>query len=202
MNSSACVSPFNPSSGTAADGQIAILDARLYSTATWFGVTALSATAVVMAVGGRWGGALVFTAFASACGLFAATEMCQPRLSKLLLVVAAAINASGWAWGVFPTISGYDEVAHGFTSFTLTFILVFLACRRDGGYFRARPRLLMVVAVSVVVALGGLWEVAELAAGVVESRFNSIHDVGFDAIGAALAAPVAVWGVRRRCGIA
>ena len=202
MDSTAGASPFIPPSRTVVDGSIGALDAPLYSTAAWLGVTALSATAVVKAVAGRWGGAAVFAAFASTCGIFAATDTGQPRLSKLLLVVAAGINACGWAWGVFRVISGFDELAHGFTSFTLTFILVFIACRRGGGYFRARPGLLIVASVSVVVALGGLWEVAELAAGVVETRFNSVHDVGFDALGAALAAPVAVWGVRRRCGIA
>ena len=195
------VSPLFAPSCSATDGSITVLDARLYSTATWLGVMTLSATAVIMAVAGRWGGAVVFTTFAIACGIFAAADTCQPRLSKLLLVVAAGINASGWAWGVFPTVRGYDEFAHAFTSFTLAFILVFVACRRDDGYFRDRPVLLMVTAFSVVVALGGLWEVAQLAAGVVESRFNSIHDVGFDAIGAALAAPVAAWGVRRRCAV-
>ena len=202
MNSTAGASPFVPPSPTTVDGSVTVLDARLYSTAAWLGVIALSATAVVMAVGERWAGALVFTAFAVACGVFAAAATGQPRLSKLLVVVAAAINAGGWHWGVFRSISGYDELAHGFTSFTLTFILIFAACRPGGGYFRARPGLLAVAAVSVVVALGGLWEVAELAAGVVETRYNSVHDVASDAIGAALAAPFAAWGVRRRCGIA
>ena len=200
MSSTAVPSPFTPPARTHADGSDVVFDAPLYSTAAWLGVMALAATAVVMAVGGTWAGVLLFTGFASACGIFAATTTRQPRSSKLLVVVAAAINACGWHWGVFRTISGYDEIAHGFTSFTLTFILVFAACRRGGGYFRARPGLLIVGAVSVVVALGALWEVAELAAGVVETRFNSVHDVGSNAIGAALAAPLATWGVRRRCG--
>lgn len=195
------MSPLFAPSCSATYGTVTVLDARLYSTATWLGVMAMSATAVVVAVAGRWSAAGVFTTFAVACGIFAAADMCQPRVSKLLLVVAAAINASGWAWGVFPTVRGYDELAHAFTSFTLAFILVFVACRRKDGYFRARPVLLMVMAFSVIVALGALWEVVELAAGVVETRFNSIYDIGFDAIGAALAAPVAAWGVRRRCPV-
>ncbi len=49
------------------------------------------------------------------------------------------------------------------------------------------------------IALGALWEVVELAFGVVETRRNSIKDLLMDSIGAAVAAALVVWGMRRRC---
>ena len=187
---------------TAAEQYAVALDAHLYSTAAWWGITALAAAAVVTAVGGRWGDTAVFGGFALATGAFAALRGCQPRLSSLLVVVAAMINAAGWAWGIFPTVPGYDEFAHGFTCFTFAFLLGFASCGSEGGYFRNHPRLLGAAVASVAVAAGGLWEVVELTAGVAETRADRIQDIAADAIGAAVAAPVVIWGVRRRRGAA
>ena len=176
------------------------LDSRGYTLAAWGGTFALMACAMVAAQKGEWRRAAVFGSFSLACAAFAVWNTPQPRLLKALFVVTAALNAAGWAWHLYRTVPGYDEVAHGFTSFTLTFCLAFIACRPEGVYFRSHPLLLCLMVVSVALALGAIWEVVELAAGVVETRFNAVDDLATDAIGAMIAAPLAVWGVRHRCG--
>lgn len=179
--------------------RIALLESKLWSVAAWAGIAMLCVGAVVSAVRANWIGAAVLIAFAAGCIAFTAWNSGLPRVFNSLVVIAAMLNAAGWAYTIFRIIPGYDETAHGFTTFTLTLILGFFAWRSTDGYFRSHPWTLAVGIASISIALGALWEVVELAFGVVETRRNSIKDLLMDSIGAAVAAALVVWGMRRRC---
>lgn len=116
----------------------------------------------------------------------------------VLLAVAAAANAAGYFLNWFQQFAWYDDVVHGYTIFALTLLLalylygVALTGAADHGL------LFVLVAMSVGVAIGAWWEVAEwtydriVEGDVIKGKRDTILDLIWDSIGALVAGIVAL----------
>ena len=175
---------------------------RPYRTAAWFGVALLAATIVMAVAQGEWLQAGPLAGFLIAAVLFIKLEDRLPTLFDLLFVVAALLNAGGWAFKWYNTIGLYDEVAHGFTTFAITLALGYLAYGRMLDSFHAQRLLFVLSIASFGIAIGAIWEVVEWAADffvaseVVESINDIMDDLIMDSIGACLAGVLSLWGLR------
>ena len=173
-----------------------------YRYAAWAGVALLGAAIVAAIVQGQWMAALPLAGFLLAASLFIKLEDRLPTLFDLLFVIAALLNAGGWAFKWYNTIGFYDEVAHGFTTFALTLALGYLAYGRMLASFH-QQRLLFVLAIaSFGIAIGAIWEVVEwladfvVASEVVESINDIMDDLIMDSIGAGIAGTLSLWPLR------
>ena len=113
----------------------------------------------------------------------------------VLLGIAVAANAAGYLLNWFGQIAWYDDVVHGYTIFALTLVLALylygtvLMGARDHGF------LFVLMAASVGLAIGGLWEVAEWAYdqwfaqnNAIQGKRDTILDLVWDTIGAGIVA--------------
>lgn len=174
---------------------------RGYRTAAWIGVALLAVAIVRALMQGQWLVAAPLVGFLLAAVLFIKLEDRLPTLFDLLFVIAALVNAAGWAFRWYNTIGLYDEIAHGFTTFALTLALGYLAYGRMLRSFQEQWLLFVLTIASFGIAIGALWEVAEWAADfvfasqVVESINDIMDDLIMDSIGAVLAGILSLWAL-------
>jgi hypothetical protein len=173
-----------------------------YRTAAWGGLALLSVAIVVMLVQQAWMVALPLAGFASAGFLFIKLEDRLPTLFDLLFVIAALLNAGGWAFRWYNTIGPYDEIAHGFTTFAITLALGYLVYGRMLIGFHDQRLLFALTIASFGIAIGALWELAEwsadfvFASKIVEDIDDIMDDLIMDSIGAVMAGWMSLWGLR------
>lgn len=172
-----------------------------YRIAAWAGVMLVAVAIGYALLQGQWLVAAPLFGFLLAAVLFIKLEDRLPTLFDLLFVIAALLNAGGWAFRWYNTIGLYDEVAHGFTTFALTLALGYLAYGRMLPSFQAQRLLFVLTIASFGIAIGALWEVAEWAADflfasqVVESINDIMDDLIMDSIGAVLAGILSLWAL-------
>jgi len=150
---------------------------------------------------GQWMIALPLAGFFVAAFLVIKLEDRLPTLFDFLFVVAALLNAGGWAFKWYNTIGIYDELAHGFTPFAITLALGYLTYGRMLASFHQQRLLFVLTVASFGIAIGALWEVAEWAADflvaseVVENIDDIMDDLIMDSIGAVLAGVLSLWAL-------
>ncbi len=172
---------------------------RGYRIAAWGGAGLLAAAILGTLVQGQWLPVLPLTGFLLAAVLFIKLEDRLPSLFDFLFVLAALVNAGGWAFKWYNTIGPYDEVAHGFTTFALTLALGYLAYGRMLTSFHDQRLLFVLTIASFGIAIGALWEVTEwvadflFASKVVESINDIMDDLVMDSIGAGIAGVLTLW---------
>jgi hypothetical protein len=132
-----------------------------YTVAAWVGVAVLAVALVYVATIGHWFGAVLLTVFLAASVVFVVSKP-LPSLFSLLFVAAAVVNAAGWVWNLYPIV-GYDEIAHGFTSFAVPLSLGFLVYRRVREPFREHRLHFVLVVTSFGITLGAFWGIFEWA---------------------------------------
>ena len=117
----------------------------------------------------------------------------MPRgLGILLVVFCVALNAAGFAFGLFEPVLFYDEVAHFVTPFTLVAIVAEIIYR-GGGHDELFPtpgRAAVTGAVIGLLGAGG-WELIEvvlaaLGAGISHALPDTVFDVFLGVLGGAL----------------
>ena len=173
-----------------------------YRTAAWFGLALLSVAIIVVGLQQAWMVALPLAGFAVAAILFLKLDDRLPTLFDLLFVIAALLNAGGWAFRWYNTIGPYDEVAHGFTTFAITLALGYLVYGRMLAGFHSQRLLFALTIASFGIAIGALWELVEwgadfvVASEVVENINDIMDDLIMDTIGAVLAGWMSLWGLR------
>jgi hypothetical protein len=172
---------------------------RGYRIAAWGGVGLLTAAILGTLVQGQWLPVLPLIGFLLAAVLFIKLEDRLPSLFDFLFVLAALVNAGGWAFKWYNTIGPFDEVAHGFTTFALTLALGYLAYGRMLTSFHDQRLLFVLTIASFGIAIGALWEVTEwvadflFASQVVESINDIMDDLVMDSIGAGIAGVLTLW---------
>ncbi len=174
---------------------------RGYRYAAWIGEALLGIALVAALIMGQWMIALPLAGFFVAALLFIKLEDRLPTLFDFLFVVAALLNAGGWAFKWYNTIGIYDELAHGFTPFAITLALGYLTYGRMLASFHQQRLLFVLTVASFGIAIGALWEVAEWAADflvaseVVENIDDIMDDLIMDSIGAVLAGVLSLWAL-------
>ncbi|HEU0012114.1 MAG TPA: hypothetical protein VFQ45_00435 [Longimicrobium sp.] len=123
----------------------------------------------------------------------------------ICLLLAAAANTAGYALGIWHSPVWFDEVVHAYTTFALTLVLAFHLHGRVYTGARTHPATLTLAVASVGVAIGAIWEIAEWAydqwiapGDAILGKWDTITDLGYDTLGALIAAAIATAVVRRQ----
>ncbi len=175
-----------------------------YRTAAWVGVGLLAVAIIVVAMQRDWIAAVTLAVFMGVSIVFIVRERQLPTLFDLVFVIAALINAGGWAWNLFDTVGPYDEIAHFFTLFAITLSLGFLFYNEVMRGFYSHRIMFVFTITSMGIALGALWEVAEwlsdfvIPMEIIPGLDDTITDMMLDSGGALLAALVNLWGLNER----
>ena len=125
------------------------------------------------------------------------------KIAWISLLPAAAVNAAGYALGLWHSPVWFDEVVHGYTTFALTLVLAFHLHGRVYTGARTHPATVTLAVASVGVAIGAVWEIAEWAydqwiapGNAILGKWDTITDLGYDTLGALVAAAIATAVVR------
>jgi hypothetical protein len=175
-----------------------------YRTAAWFGQALLAVAIVVVLFKGQWFAAGSLAGFLLISYLFVAFERKLPTLFDLIVVIAALINAGGWAWDLYNKPGPYDEIAHFYTIFAITLAVGFMLYDELMESFYTHRVLFVITIASLGIALGALWEVTEWVADfftpkqIVSGLFDTITDIMLDSLGAIIAALINLWGLHER----
>ncbi len=171
---------------------------RGYRIAAWIGQFFLAITFVFTLFQGNWLAAFTLACFLSASLAFVAMEQQLPTLFDFLFVIAALLNAGGWAWGLFYQPGPYDEITHAFTTFSITLALSFLVYTPMLNLFRNHRVLYILTIASFGISIGALWEIFEWATQLINSLNDTIVDLIMDTLGAFLAALISLWALEER----
>ena len=173
------------------------VDSRTHRILAWIGVALRAAALIAVLLLERRHGLPSLATFLVLSIAFLAAQDRLPSLISLLVVVAALINAVGWAWNIFNQVTFYDEFVHAFSSFAVVAALGYLAWTR--GYLDAKPgsaKFVLAVTVGGFV-LGVLWEMVEMTF-LDLTWTDTLVDLLMDTIGAAVAAAFVGWVIRRQ----
>lgn len=174
-------------------------DRRFFRIGAWIGAAVLLVAALAALILGDVRAAVVLGLFLVAAAGFLATRDRLPSLFDLLFVLAALVNAAGFAFGWYEAVPGYDEGAHAFTTFAVTLAFGSLAYGKMTRAFREHRAIFAVAIASLGTAVGALWEIAEwgfdrlFSTGLLGGIDDTISDLAFDAAGATVAALVSAW---------
>lgn len=181
---------------------------RGYRTAAWIGQALLAVGIIVVVMQRNWSGVAALSGFLVASFLFVKLEDRLPTLFDLLFIVAALLNAGGWAFDWYNQIYPYDEIAHGFTTFALTLALGYVVYNELMQSFSDHPWLFVLTIASFGIAIGALWEIVEwtadffVAKQIVKSLNDTIVDLVMDSIGAIAAGWLSLTALHERSRIA
>ena len=154
----------------------------------------LAIAIVVVLIQGKWLPAAALAGFLVISFLFVKLENKLPTIFDLIFMIAALINAGGWAWDLYNKPGSYDEIAHFFTSFAITLAFGYLLYRELMESFFDRRVMFVLTIASLGIALGTLWEIIEwladfvVAKQIVSGLFDTVTDLILDSVGALLAA--------------
>jgi hypothetical protein len=177
---------------------------RGYRTVAWLGQALLAIAIAVVLIKGQWLPAATLAGFLLISYLFVAFERKLPTLFDLIFVIAALINAGGWAWNLYNQPGPYDEIAHFYTIFAITLAVGFMLYGELMESFYAHRVLFVITIASLGIALGALWEVTEWLADfvtpkqIVSGLFDTITDIMLDSAGAIAAALLNLWGLHEQ----
>ena len=138
-------------------------------------------------------GAAILALFLAASITFIAVEDQLPSLFSLLFVMAALLNAAGWVWGFYGSITGYDEFTHFFTTFAGTLALGFLMFKNVRAQFLDYRLHFVLVIASFGITLGVFWKIFEWL--FLKQLANPVIDMIMDSIGAITAGVTAAWAL-------
>ncbi|HNP74061.1 MAG TPA: hypothetical protein PLO33_16560 [Kouleothrix sp.] len=175
-----------------------------YRMAAWFGQALLAIAIVVVLVQRQWFAAAALAGFLALSFAFVSFERKLPTLFDLIFVIAALINAGGWAWNLYNQPGPYDEIAHLYTIFAITLAAGYLFYSElMESFFKHRILFVLTIA-SLGIALGALWEVIEwlsdfvLPQQIVSGLTDTITDIMLDSAGAILAALLNLRGLHEQ----
>ena len=175
-----------------------------YRVAAWVGQALLAAAMLWELVQGEWLPVASLAGFLIVSFLFVAFERKLPTLFDLIFVIAALINAGGWAWDLYNKPGLYDEIAHFYTIFAITLATGYMLFDELMTTFYKHKLLFIITIASLGIALGALWEVVEWSADfftpkqIVSGLFDTITDIILDSLGALLAAVLNLYGLHER----
>jgi hypothetical protein len=177
-----------------------------YRTLAWVLQGLLAVAIVVVLIQGKWLPALTLGGFLLVSFLFVKYEHKLPNVFDLIFMIAALINAGGWAWDLYNKPGPYDEIAHFFTVFAITLAFGFLLYRELMESFYDHPIIFVLTIASLGLALGALWETIEwlsdfvIPKQIVSGLFDTETDLILDGAGALLAALLNLRGLNELHG--
>src|SRR4051794_31281867 len=166
----------------------------------------LAIAIVVVLIQGEWLPAAALAGFLVVSFLFVKLDRKLPNVFDLIFMIAALINAGGWAWDLYNQPGPYDEIAHFFTVFAITLAFGFLLYRELMESFYDHPILFVLTIASLGLALGALWETIEwlsdfvIPKQIVSGLFDTETDLILDGVGALLAALLNLRGLNELHG--
>jgi len=169
-------------------------DWKGYRTLAWVLQGLLAIAIVVVLFQGKWLPAAALAGFLVVSFLFVKLDHKLPSIFDLIFMIAALINAGGWAWDLYNQPGPYDEIAHFFTVFAITLAFGFLMYRELMESFYKRPLIFVLTIASLGLALGAVWETIEwlsdfvIPKQIVSGLFDTETDLILDGLGALLAA--------------
>jgi hypothetical protein len=172
-----------------------------YRTLAWVLQGLLAIAIVAVLIQGKWLPALTLGGFLLVSFLFVKLDRKLPNIFDLIFMIAALINAGGWAWDLYNQPGPYDEIAHFFTVFAITLAFGFLLYRELMESFFDRRVMFVLTIASLGIALGTLWEIIEwladfvVAKQIVSGLFDTETDLILDGAGALLAALLNLYGL-------
>jgi hypothetical protein len=161
----------------------------------------LALTIMVVVFQGKWLPAAALAGFLVISFAFVRFDRRLPNLFDLIFMIAALINAGGWAWDLYNKPGPYDEIAHFYTIFAITLAFGFLLYSELMESFYDHRVMFVLTIASLGIALGALWEIAEWLADfltpkqIVSGLTDTITDLMLDSAGALLAALLNLWGL-------
>ena len=161
-------------------------NSAVWRTLAWIGV-ALQAAALIWALWSQtWNGAWTIGLFLAMSVLFLLMQDRLPTLLDFIVVVAAVVNAGGWAWEWYQSLAWFDEFVHAFTSFALVSAVAYLGVSRN--WIGATPGTTTFVlwAAGIGLGLGIVWEILE-SLFLNLTFWDTIVDLVMDTLGAAAA---------------
>ena len=170
-------------------------DSGTFRALAWIGVILQAAALVFVVVSQRWGGLPSIGIFVVLSLLFLLMKERVPSLISFLVVVAAIVNAGGWAWEWFALV-WFDEVVHSFSSLAVVAALLCMAWGWGWLTHPGRTGSVVLMAMAVGLGLGILWEIVE-ATFVSLTLLDTISDIVLDVIGAAIGGLLADWAMQR-----
>jgi hypothetical protein len=175
-----------------------------YRTAAWAGQALLVIAIVVSLFRAQWLSAASLTGYLIASFLFVKFERKLPTLFDLIFIVAALINAGGWAWDLYNKPGPYDEISHFYTIFAITLATGYMLYDEMMESFFKRRWLFVLTIASLGIALGAIWEVVEwlvdfaVPKQIVSGLADTITDIILDSAGAIVASLLNLWGLNER----
>jgi hypothetical protein len=180
-------------------------DARALRVAGWLAVALAAALGVIAAANGGRGRVAVLAAFVLAAAGFLAMPRTVPAAAALAFAVAISYAALGWAFELFERVVPFDEIAHVVTGFGFTPVLAFLVLAPWLSRWREERLRIAFVTVSLGVAAGAAWEMAEWIAREVTARETITHslndaitDMMLGGIGSTLSLALVFWSLATR----
>ena len=105
-------------------------DSGAWRTLAWTGVALQVAALLFVLWSQKWGGAWTIALFLGLSVGFLLMQDRLPGLIDFLVVLAALVNAGGWAWEWYHSIAWFDEFVHAFTSFAVVAAIAWIAWSR------------------------------------------------------------------------
>jgi len=175
-----------------------MLDNRNYQYAAWGCIAAVAAGTAWELFQADWSGVLFLGVFLIAAILFVSLRRRLPALFSFLFALAALINGAGWVFDFWDRVTGWDPIAHGFTTFAGALAVGFLVFHSSTLHFRDHRWSYAVTIAAYGLALGGLWEMFEWMVGVEQSYQGVVLDLTMDFLGGMIAGGVAAWAVENQ----
>lgn len=174
-----------------------VLNRAGYRRLAWLGVAVLAAAVAAQFAASNWRQSFTISLFLISAVAFLVSRRRLPNVFSLLFVIAALMNAAGWAFDWFTRIPLYDPVTHAYTTFSITLAISFLTyawvhlkAQQQDLYFG-----LFVAAVGL--SLGALWEIVEWSFGAQQTYRSVVIDLIADSVGAAAAGWLGVVVLKR-----
>lgn len=115
-----------------------------------------------------------------------------PIFFGFLVTLAAVINMSGYAFGLWHDRTPFDELVHGYTAFAGMAAGGWLFLRRKSSPGGLTWKMAIVGAI-----IGIAWEIFEWSIGIIGDPWDTGVDLLMDVLGAILAAVLLRWSVIR-----
>lgn len=168
------------------------LNRNVYRLLAWGGIALVGAATLLQVVRGDWAGTLVLLLFFGLSVAFVLLRRRLPNLFDLLFVVAAVVNAAGYAWNLFDRVVFYDELVHLYTPFAFSLGMAFLAYRSLLVEFQRHSVVFVLAVGSFGLSVGALWELFEWYVLRMDLTIaDTISDLAMDAIGSLTAGVMA-----------
>lgn len=152
---------------------------------------------VLMAASMRWWDFSGMALFILLFMVYLYIEKDLPLIYDCLVSFSLLLNAMGWVYNYYQSISIYDEFAHCFTSFTLSLIAGIHLIRPWEPESRSRPAQTSILYFLMAMGIGALWELAEWIAylmtadkNIIKSLEDTILDLFWNGLGGVLSLPL------------